>query len=146
MRLPSVFITIHVFISHSGPPDVLSGGDHLYKYSFRGQVHTAQDFYEARYKAGLSLPDTLHSVNYYMVRLWQWDNASGDYAVEILNTPGHQTFDAYDEALVCYNTLAEFFPDEIANDMKLELVHFSQDEICELECTFLYPPVDSWEW
>ena len=118
----------------------------MYKYSFKGQVHIAQDFYEARNKAGLSLPDTLHSVTYYMVRLWQWDNASGDYAVELLNTPGHQTFDAYDEALVCYNTLAEFFPDEIANDMKLELVHFSQDEICELERTFLYPPVDTWEW
>lgn len=146
MRLPSIFITIHALNPHSGPPDALPGGNRLYKYSFKGQVYTAQDFYEARNKAGLPLPETLQSVTHYMVRLWQWDDTARDYAVEILNTPGHQIFNAYDEALVCYNTLAEFFPDEIANDMKLELVHFHEGETYELESTILYPPVHAWEW
>ena len=118
----------------------------MYKYSFKGQVYTAQDFYEARDKTGLPLSDTLQSVSHFVVRLWQWDDTVRDYGVEILNTPGHQIFTAYDEALVCYNTLSEFFPDEIANDMRLELIHFHLDEIYELESTILHPPVDAWEW
>ena len=118
----------------------------MYKYSFKGQVYTARDFYEARNQAGLPLADTLQSVSHYVVRLWQWDDAGRDYAIEILNAPGHQIFHAYDEALVCYNTLVEFFPDEIADDMKLELVHCHLDEIYELESTILYPPVHTWEW
>ncbi len=118
----------------------------MYKYSFKGQIHTAQDFYEARHKAGLPLPDTLQSVSYYLVRLWQWDDAVRSYAVEILNSPGHQVFNAYDEALVCYNTLTEFFPDEIANDVRLELVHCHLGETYELESTILYPAVHTWEW
>ena len=81
-----------------------------------------------------------------MVRLWQWDDAERDYSVELLNTPGHQIFSVCDEALVCYNTLAEFFPDEITSDMKLELVHFNLDEIYEMESTILYPPVHTWQW
>jgi hypothetical protein len=118
----------------------------LYKYSFKGQVHTAQDLFEARNKAGLPLGDTLQSISYYMVRLWQWDDAERDYVVEILNTPGHQVFSAYDEARVCYNTLAEFFPDEITSDIKLELVHFHSGETYQLGSTILFPPVHSWQW
>ena len=118
----------------------------MYKYSFKGQIHTAQDFFEARNKAGLSLPDTVQSVTHYMVRLWQWDDTARDYAVEILNDPGHQLFNAYDEALVCYNTLEEFFPDQITHDMKMELVHFHEGESYELESTILFPPVHTWEW
>lgn len=122
------------------------GGNRVYKYSFKGQVHTAQDFYEARNKVGLPLHDTLQSISYYMVRLWQWDDAGRSYAVEILNTPWHQVFNAYDEALICYNTLTEFFPDEIASDVRLELVHCHVGETYELESTILYPPVHTWEW
>jgi len=118
----------------------------MYKYSFKGQVYTAQDFYEARNKVRLALPDTFQSISHYLVRLWQWDNEERNYAVEILNTPGHQIFNTYDEALVCYNTLVEFFPDEIADDIKLELVHFHLGETYELESTILYPPVHAWQW
>lgn len=131
---------------HSGLPDVFAGGNRMYKYSFQGQIHTAQDFFEARNRAGLPLQDTHPSVSHYLVRLWQWDDAEKDYAVEIFNTPGHQIFNVYDEAMVCYNTLAEFFPDEITNDTKLELVHVHQGEIHELAATILYPPVDAWQW
>ncbi len=146
MRLPSIFITIHVLNLHSGPPEGHRRGDHVYKYSFKGQVHTARDFYEARYQAGLPLSDTFQSVSHFVVRFWQWDDAGRDYAIEILNTPGHQIFTAYDEALVCYNTMVEFFPDEIADDIKLELVHFHLGETYELESTILYPPVHTWQW
>ena len=125
---------------------MFSGGDCVYKYSFKGQIHTAQDFYEARNKAGLPLPDTFQSVSYYLIRLWEWDDAARNYAVEILNSPGHQVFNAYDEALVCYNTLTEFFPEEIADDVRLELVHCHLGETYELESTILYPPVHTWEW
>lgn len=118
----------------------------MYKYSFKGRIYTARDFFEARHKAGLALPGTFQSTSYYVVRLWQWDDAERDYAVEILNTPGHQIFNTYDEALVCYNTLVEFFPDEIADDIKLELVHFHLSETYELESTVLYPPVHAWQW
>ena len=118
----------------------------MYKYSFQGRVHTAQDFHEARNKAGLPLPDTSQSVSHYLVRLWQWDDAGRDYAVEIFNTPGHQIFNSYDEALVCYNTLAEFFPDEIAEDFKLELVNFHRGETYQLASKILLPPVTDWKW
>ena len=122
------------------------GGTRLYKYSFKGQVHSARDFYEARYQAGLPLSDVFLSVSPYVVRLWQWHDAEWDYAVEILNAPGHQSFNTYDEALVCYNTLVEFFPDEIAGDIKLELVNMHKGETYELESTVLYPPVHAWQW
>ena len=121
-------------------------GSRLYKYYFKGQVDTARDVYEARYQAGLPLYEASQSVSPYVVRLWQWDDAEREYAIEILNTPGHQIFGTYDEALVCYNTLVEFFPDEISDDIKLELVHCHLDEIYELESTILYPPVHAWEW
>lgn len=122
------------------------GGKSVYKYSFKGQVYSAQDFYEARNKAGLPLPDSFQSTSNYLVRLWQWDDAERNYAIEIISTPGHQIFNAYDEALFCYNTLSEFFPDEITNDIKLELVHCHLGETYELESTILYPPVHVWEW
>jgi len=140
LRPPSIFITIHASNSHTGLPDALPGGNRLYKYSFKGQVYTAQDFYEARNKAGLSLPDTLLKVSHYMVRLWQWDDTARDYAVEILNDPGHQLFNVYDEALVCYNTLTEFFPDQIANDMKLNWFIFTKVKAMNWSPPFCPPP------
>jgi hypothetical protein len=109
-------------------------------------VYTARDLYEARYQAGLLLSDVFQSVSPYVVRLWQWDEEEKDYAVEILNTPGHQIFNAYDEALVCYNTLTEFFPDEIAGDIKLELVNLHQGETYELASKILLPPITDWKW
>lgn len=118
----------------------------MYKYSFKGQIHTAQDFFEARNRAGLPLQDTHPSTSHYLVRLWQWDDTARDYAIEMLNTPGHQIFNVYDEAMVCYNTLSEFFPDEMGSDMKLELVYVHQGETYPLEATVLYPPVHAWEW
>lgn len=124
---------------------IIEGG-HLYKYSFRGQVDTARDVYEARYQTGLPLYETSQTTSPYVVRLWQWDDAESSYAIEILNSPGHQVFSSYDEALVCYNTLSEFFPDEIASDIKMELVNVHQGVIYELKSTTLHPPVHSWQW
>ena len=118
----------------------------MYKYSYQGRVHTARDFYEARNKAGLSLPCPFQSASHYVIRLWQWDESDRDYAVEILNPPGHQILNCYDEALVCFNTLAEFFPYEITEDLKLELVHFHLGETYSLESQILFPPVSKWQW
>lgn len=118
----------------------------MYKYSYKGQVRTARDFSEARFQAGLPHTDPILSASHYAVRLWQWDDAERNYSVEILSTPGHQTFTTYDEALICYNTLAEFFTEEIDEDIKMELVHFHLDETFHLGATFLYPPADTWQW
>ena len=146
MRRPSIFITIYALHLHSGHLVCIVEGEHLYKYSFKGQVHSARDFYEARHQAGLPLSDVFQSASPYVVRLWQWDNAERDYAVEILSAPGYQSFSTYDEALICYNTLEEFFPDEIVGDIKLELVNLHQNKTYELESTVLYPPVHTWQW
>ena len=118
----------------------------MYKYSFKGRVHTARDMYEARHKAGLSLPISTPTFSPYVVRLWQWDEEDREFAVEIFNTPGHQIFNSYDEALVCYNTLTEFFPGEIDEDLKMELVHFHQGESYRLASKILLPPVAAWQW
>jgi hypothetical protein len=118
----------------------------MYKYFFRGQVHTARDLYEARHKAGLALPLTTPTVSPSVVRLWQWDEEARDYAIEIFSTPGHQIFNSYDEARVCYNTLEEFFPDEITEDFKLELVNFHRGETYQLASKILLPPVHAWQW
>ena len=121
-------------------------GERSYKYSIKGQVHSASDFYEARFQAGLPLSDVFQSVSPYVVRLWQWDVEERGYAVEILSAPGYQSFNTYDEALVCNNTLVEFFPDEISEDIKLELVNLHQNKTYKLESTVLYPPVHTWQW
>lgn len=118
----------------------------MYKYTFRGEIHTARDFFDARHKTGLRLPRRFHSVSHYVVRLWQWHDDDHEYSVEILNSPGHQIFNNYDEALVCYNTMAEFFPDELKQDVKLDLIQFHLGEIYELESQVLCPPVSDWEW
>ncbi len=118
----------------------------MYKYTYKGKVHTARDFYEARTKTGLSLPRSFQSFSHYVVRLWQWDDAAREYDIEIFNPPGHQIFGAYDEAKVCFNTLAEFFPDELNNDVKLELVQFHLGETYSLESKVIYPPVNQWQW
>ncbi|NIQ02497.1 MAG: hypothetical protein GWM98_20745, partial [Nitrospinaceae bacterium] len=47
---------------------------------------------------------------------------------------------------VCFNTLAEFFPDELNNDVKLELVQFHLGETYSLESKVIYPPVNQWQW
>jgi len=118
----------------------------VYKYSYKGKIHTARDFYEARDQAGLSLPRAFQSVCHYVVRIWQWDNTDRDYAVEVLNPPGHQVFTTHDEAQVCYNTLSEFFPAEITEDLKMDLVQFHLGETYELDSTILLPPVADWQW
>ena len=118
----------------------------MYKYSYQGQIHTARDFFEARNKAGLSFPTSSQSASHYLIRLWQWDEGDRDYVVEVLNSPGYQVFSCYDEALVCFNTLIEFFPNEISEDVKLELVHCHLGETFGLESQILYPPVHDWKW
>jgi len=118
----------------------------MYKYSFKGQVHTARDFFEARHKAGVFLPLTTSTISYYVVRLWQWDEADRDYTVEILSPPGYQIFNSHDEAMVCYNTQSEFLPSEITEDLKLELVQIHLEKIYALESKVLCPPVTDWQW
>ena len=76
-----------------------------------------------------------------MVRLWKWDPSDGEYTVEVLGEPGHQIFNNYDEALNCYNSLAEELPGRILEDAKLELVHYHMGGIYPLESKIVRSPV-----
>lgn len=112
----------------------------MHKYLYEGGVHTAQDFFEARIRSGIKFPHPFHSFSYYLVRLWQWDIPDADYTIEILNEPGHQVFNNYDEARTCFHTLAEELPGCIQEDVKLELVHYHLGTIYPLESKILASP------
>lgn len=113
----------------------------MYKYFYDGGVHSARDFFEARLHTGISLPHSFRSFSHYMVRLWKWDPSDGEYTVEVLGEPGHQIFNNYDEALNCYNSLAEELPGRILEDAKLELVHYHMGGIYPLESKIVRSPV-----
>ena len=113
----------------------------MHKYFFEGEIHTAPDFFEARIRTGIGFPHAFCSFSYYLVRLWQWDTPDADYTIEILNEPGHQIFNNYNEALNCFNTLAEELPGRILEDIKLELVHYHLGTIYPLESKIVRSPV-----
>lgn len=113
----------------------------MYKYTFQGNVDTARDFIEARVRTGMRFPQTFRSFSYYLVRLWQWDTSDTDFNIEILNEPGHQIFNKYDEALNCFNNLTEELPDHMPETVKLELVQYHMGVIYPLESRVLMPLV-----
>ncbi|MFQ5583894.1 MAG: hypothetical protein ACE5GL_05620 [Calditrichia bacterium] len=113
----------------------------MHKYLYEGGIHTARDFFEARIRTGIRFPHPFHSFSHYLVRLWQWDTPDANYTIEILSEPGHQIFNNYDEALNCFNTLAEELPGRILEDVKLELVHSHLGIIYPLESKIVKPPV-----
>ncbi len=113
----------------------------MYKYFYDSGFHTARDFYEARLQMGIRLPHPFHSFSHYVVGLWQWDPSDGDYNVEILSEPGHQIFNNYEEALNCFNTLAEELPERMLEDVKLELVQCHLGKTYPLKSKTLMPAI-----
>ena len=113
----------------------------MYKYLYDGGIHTARDFYAARLHTGILFPRPFHSFSHYVVGLWQWDPSDGEYTVEILSEPGHQTFNYYEEALNCFNTLVEELPGRIREDIKLELVQYHLGKTYPLQSKILMPPI-----
>jgi hypothetical protein len=115
----------------------------MYKYVYDGEIHTARDFLEARLQTGLRLPHPFHSFSHYLVRIWLWDIEDQDYTIETLSEPGHQTFNNYENALECFNTLRKELPGQILGDCKLELVHYHLGEVYPIESTIVRSPVFS---
>ena len=113
----------------------------MHKYLLEGEIHTARDFLESQIRAGVKFPCPFRSFSYYLVRLWQWDTSDADYTIEILNEPGHQIFNSYDEALNCFNTLMSELLEDVQEDVKLELVQYHVGTIYPLESIVLMPLV-----
>ncbi len=112
----------------------------MYKYLFNNEIRSALDFHEARKLRGLTLPNTIDPVSHIIVRLWHLDETDKEYSVEIFDEPGHQVFNEYDDALICFNDLAAHYPEECTEDTKLELVHYHLGEIGTLLSKILFPP------
>ena len=113
----------------------------MYKYIYEGKAHTARDFFEARIQTGIRFPNPFHSFSHFVVRIWQWDVSDADYNIEILSEPGHQSFNNYDDALHCFNTLAKELPGRILKNVKLDLVHYHLGRVYQLESKILVSPV-----
>ena len=113
----------------------------MYKFFYDGKIHTVRDLFEARNLTNVQFPHPFHSFSYYLIRIWQWDISDADYTIEILNEPGHQSFNNYDDALHCFSTLADELPRRILENVKLELVHYHLGKIYPLDSQVLMPPV-----
>lgn len=113
----------------------------MYKYHYAGAVGTAQSLNEARKQIGWAFPDAINPDNYFLVRVWQWDKTDQDYIVEVLNAPGHQIFNAYVDALACYNKLVAGFSDQFSEEARLDLVHYHLAKFRALHSKILFPSV-----
>lgn len=111
----------------------------MYKYNYKEAVCTADNLDKARKQIGWTFPGEINPNNYFVVRVWQWDETDQDYIVEVLHEPGHQVFNAYVDALECYKNLVEGFSDEFSKDAKLDLVHYHLATFRALHSKILFP-------
>lgn len=100
---------------------------------------------DARRQIGRSLPVEIDPASYFMVRLWQWDPAEREYDIELLDEPGHQVFNEYDDALTCFNYLQADYPEQTTVDVRLELIQYHMGEISTLHSKILFPALLAWE-
>ena len=117
----------------------------MYKYIFNNKVHFAVGFMDARRQIGRTLPEEIDPVSYFLVRLWQWDKEENDYVIELLDEPGHQVFNEYDDALTCFNSLQVEYPEQTSEDFRLELAQYHMGEISTLHSKILFPALLAWE-
>ena len=113
----------------------------MYKYLHNKQIHFALGFHDARAQAGFTLPEGINPINHFIVRIWHWDETDKDYSIEVFDAPGHQVFKEYDDALTCFNTLVADYPEEAAEEIKLELIQYHRGKISTLQSKILFPPV-----
>ncbi len=107
-----------------------------YQYLYKNQVHDALGFLDARKRMGLTLPENIDPVSHFIIRLWRWDDRGKDYSIEIFDEPGHQVFNGYGDALMCFNALQADYPEE---EVKLELIQYHLGEISTLQSKILFP-------
>ena len=113
----------------------------MYKFLHNNQIHNAPGFHEAMSRAGLALPEGTDPINHFIVRIWHWDDKERDYAVEVFDTPGHQVFNEYDDALTCFNALAIDYVDVADKEIKLELVQYHRGKITTYRSKILFPSI-----
>ena len=113
----------------------------MYKYLLNNQIHFAPGFHEARRQAGFVLPEGFDPINYFIVRIWHWDEMEQDFSVEFFDTPGHQVFAEYDNALTCFKALAIDYPEEAGKEIKLELIQYHRGKVSTLQSKILFPPL-----
>ena len=113
----------------------------MYKYLFNKEIHTTLGLHEAVRLADFSLPEDIDPINHFIVRIWHWDENEKDYDIEVFDTPGHQVFKEYDDALTCFNALAVDYPEEANEEIKLDLVLFHRGKVTTYHSKILFPPV-----
>jgi len=113
----------------------------MYKYLYKKQIHFAPGFPEARRQVGFVLPEGINPISHFIIRIWQWDENEDDYSIEVLDAPGHQVFEEYDDALDCFKALAIRYPEETAEEIKLEFVQYHRGKITTYHSKILFPPV-----
>lgn len=113
----------------------------MYKYLHNSQIDFASGFQEAKRRAGLALPEGIDPISHFIVRIWQWDEEDDDFSIEILDAPGHQVFEEYDEALTCFKVLVAQYPAEAEKEVKLELVQYHRGKITIYYSKILFPPL-----
>ncbi len=113
----------------------------MYKYLYNNQIHFASGFQEARKQSGHALPEGINPISHFIVRIWQWDENEKDYSIEVFDAPGHQLFQEYDDALDCFKVQAIHYPEEAAEEIKLELVQYHRGKVTTYYSKILFPPV-----
>lgn len=113
----------------------------MYKYLHDNQIHFAPGFHEARWHTNFALPEGVNPINHFVVRIWYWDKTEQDFSVELFDTPGHQVFAEYDNALTCFNALAIDYPEEAGKEIKLELIQYHRGKVSTLQSKILFPPL-----
>lgn len=113
----------------------------MYKFLYNNQINRAPGFLEALRMAGLAMPEDINPISHFIVRIWHWDDKEQGFSIEVFDTPGHQTFNEYNDALTCFNALAVKYPEVASEVFKLELVQFHRGKISTLYSRILFPPL-----
>lgn len=113
----------------------------MYKYRYNNQIHSASSFSEARKQAGLTFPEGINPISHFVVRVWLWDEEEDSFDIEILDAPGHQVFDEYDDAFNCFNVMSIRYPKEIEKEIKLDMIHYHRGKITTYHSKILFPPL-----
>ena len=111
----------------------------MYKYQFKNKTHFASGFHEARKQIELELPEGINPIDYFIIRIWKWDEMVKDYSVEVFDSPGHQIFGDYGDARTCFISLKIDYPMKIAEEVKLELTQYHRGSASTLQSRILFP-------
>ena len=113
----------------------------MYKYLYKNQIHTAKGFSEAKKREKLLFPEGVNPVSHFIVRIWHWDEDDDDFSIEILDPPGHQVYQEYDDAINCFKDLIIDYPIGAAVESKLEMVQYHRGKITTYHSKILFPPL-----